>query len=303
MKKKIITISFISFLSIVLWVFVALSQEFITTVEIPISFSELPKNYSVGSSSTDQIFFKIKGKGWELAKLFLGSREEFLISTHRRIGKYKNELRDFLDINPWLNSNFQVLEISPTQIEYEVEKVNSKRVKIYRNFSIEFKQGFAATSAVKITPEFIELYGPSSILQNIDSVKTESKIYQNINENFSEQLQLADIQGVIFSVTKCNVEFEVQKIVDKKIESVPVELRNVPESKDLTLFPGKVDIVLRGGINKLGKITSDSIKAFVNYWKALKSNEGFVEPEIILPEFVTLIAVEPKKIEYIIKQY
>lgn len=303
MKKKIITISFISFLSIVLWIFVALSQEFITTIEIPISFSELPKNYSVGSASANQVLIKLKGKGWELAKVFLGSREEFLVSTHRRIGKYKNELSDFLDINPWLNSNFQVLEIVPSQIEYEVEKVNSKRVRIYQNFSIEFKQGYAATSAVKITPEFVELYGPSSILQNIDSVKTELKNFQNINENFSEQFQLNDIQGVIFSIKKCNVEFEVQKIVDKKIESVPVELRNVPQSKDLTLFPGKVDVILRGGINKLGKITSDSIKAFVNYWKALKSNEGFVEPEIVLPEFVTLIAIEPKKIEYIIKQY
>jgi hypothetical protein len=303
MKKKIIAISFISFLSIVLWVFVALSQEFVTTIEVPISFSELPKNYSVGSSSTDQVFMQVKGKGWELAKFFLAGKEDFLISARRRIGKHKNDLKEFVDSNPWLNSHYQVLEIVPSQIEYEVERVNSKKVKIYQDLSMEFKSGFAATSEIKVQPEFIELYGPSSILQEIDSVKTEKKSFRNVSENFNEELSLQEIAGVTFSTAKCTLEFEVQKIVDKKIDGIPVEIRNVPQSKELVLFPAKVNVIVRGGINKLGRLSSDSIKAFINYWSALKTEDGFTEPEIILPQFVTLISVEPKKIEYIIKQY
>jgi YbbR domain-containing protein len=272
-------------------------------VKVPVNFIDLPENYSVGYASIKEIDLQVKGRGWELAKLILGPEVDFDISVHRRTGRRKYDLNNLLKANAWLTSSFQVLEISPSQIEYDIEKTGSKNVKVSKNFKLEFEAGYGASSEVNITPDTIEIYGPSNLLRNIDSLRTEYKELINISENVKLDLLIEIPQGITTTEKKCTVEFEVQKIVDNTFENIVVETRNVPSSKELILFPGKINVVLRGGINKLGKLTNDSIKAYIDYWSALREENGFIEPIIEVPPFTTHINTIPNKLEYIIKQY
>jgi hypothetical protein len=114
---------------------------------------------------------------------------------------------------------------------------------------------------------------------------------------------LKSINCVNFSINKCKIEFDVQKIVERAFDDLFVEIRNVPPSKELNLYPGKVSVILRGGINRLGKLTNDSIKVYVDYWEAIRSEENMIEPVIEIPEFTKLLDVKPKKLEFVIKQY
>ncbi|MCX6168183.1 MAG: CdaR family protein [Ignavibacteriales bacterium] len=303
MKKKIITISVISFFSIGLWVYVSLSNVFVTTIKVPINITDLPKNYSLGNSSVSEVYIQVKGKGWELAKLILGPEVDFDISAHRRIGHRKNDLNDLIEANAWLTSSFQVLEITPSQIEYDIEKVGSKTVKLIKNFKLDFKPGYGPSSKIKIVPETVEISGPANLLRNTDSIKTEYKKIPDVSENVKFDLKIEAPDGITVSTKICTIELEVQKIVDKTFENIVVETRNVPPSKDLILFPGKINVVIRGGINKLGRLTNDSIKAYVDYWSALREEKGTIEPIIELPQFTTHVSTIPNKLEYIIKQY
>jgi len=303
MKKKVVTISLIAIFSIGLWISVALSEVYITTVEIPVRFTDLPKNYAVGSTSVDNVYLQVKGKGWELAKLKLVGDTEFNISVHRRTGKYRSDLNNFIDANPWLASSFQVLEIAPAQIEYEIERIGSKRVPVVQNLKIDFKPGFGPASKIKIEPGTVEISGPANLLQKIDAIKTEFREFTDISDNVKLVLPLDVPDGITIPKTECSIEFEVQKIVDKTFESILIETRNVPPNKELILYPAKINVVLRGGINKLGRLTNDSIKVYVDFWTALKENGKTIEPIIEFPQFTTLTITQPKKLEYIIKQY
>ena len=62
-------------------------------------------------------------------------------------------------------------------------------------------------------------------------------------------------------------------------------------------------MIIRGGISKLGKLTNDSLKAYVDYWRALKDESRSIEPIIEIPQFTTVVNTQPKKLEYIIKQH
>ena len=303
MKKKVITISVIAIFSIGLWVSVALSEVYITTIKIPVNFTDLPKNYSVGSTSVDNVYLQVKGKGWELAKLSLVGKTEFSISVHRRAGNYKSDLSNYIDTNPWLEASFQVLKISPAQIEYEIEKIGSKRVPVVQNLKIDFKPGFGLASKVKINPETVEIEGPANLLQKIDTIKTKFREFADISENVKLDLQLDVPDGITIPGTECSLEFEVEKIVDKTFESILIETRNVPPNKELILYPAKINVVLRGGINKLGRLTNDSIKVYVDFWTAMKENGKTIEPIVEFPQFTALTITQPKKLEYIIKQY
>jgi len=303
MKKKIITISLIAFFSIGLWVSVALSEIYVTTIQVPINFDDLPQNYSVGYSSINSVYLQVKGKGWEIAKLNLGGEYDFNLPVHRRPGKHVNNLSDFIESNTWLTSSFQVLEISPAQIEYEIEKVGSKRVPLIKNFKLDFKPGYGPASKIKISPETVVIYGPMNLLEKIDSVRTEYREFLNVSDDVKIDLPIAVLDGIAVSGKKCSIEFEVQKIVEKSFKELVVETRNVPKLKSLILYPSKINIVLRGGINKLGRLTNDSIKAYVDYWSALKEDSKTIVPALEIPPFTTVVNTQPKKLEYIIKQY
>ncbi len=303
MKKKVITISLIALFSIGLWISVALSQDYIVTVNMPVKYSDLPTNYSIGSTTVDEVYLQIKGKGWELAKLDLARHVEYNIPVHKRIGHHKNNLGDFIEANSWIRNTFQVLDIAPNQVEYDVEKTGTKIVKVGKNINLLFKPGYGIVSKVNISPETIEISGPSQLLQKIDTVKTQFITLDNIGDNISAEIPLEEINGVTVSPKNCTVKFEVQKIVDKTFEGIEVEARSVPYSKELVLYPGKINVVLRGGINTLGKLSNDSIKAYIDYWSALKENSGLIEPVIEIPKFTVISDIQPKKIEYIIKQH
>ena len=70
-----------------------------------------------------------------------------------------------------------------------------------------------------------------------------------------------------------------------------------------SIFPVKIDVVLRGGINLLGKLNSSDIKAYVDFSQALNDTLGGIEPYFEIPPFTTIIDKKPGKLEYIIKQF
>lgn len=303
MKKKIIPIILIILFSIILWGSVSLSDYYIETISFPIELTELPKNFSPSYISDKEVTLKLKAKGWDLAKLSLTNDYSFYISAHHRIGKYRVDLRNEIENNMWLTSSFSILEIIPPYIEYEIDKTFSKRVPIKQNFIIKFAEDYGLASDIIISPQEITILGPASILQNIDNVETDSTRFIDVNEKITTEVNIKPIEGVTFSANKCKVEFDVQKIVERSFDDIPVEIRNVPPSKGLNLFPSKVTVVLRGGISKLGRLTNDSIKVYVDFWSVLKNEEEMIEPTIEIPSFTELLDVKPKKLEYIIKQY
>ncbi|MDH7603509.1 MAG: CdaR family protein [Melioribacter sp.] len=303
MKNKIIPITFIIIFSLILWGSVTLSEYYVEIITVPVELIDLPQNYSPNYISDPEITLKVKAKGWELAKLILTGEHSFYVSAHHRIGKFRVDLRNEIENNLWLTSAFNVLEISPPIFEYEIDKTVTKKVSIKPNIKINFAENYDLVSDFVLTPSEVEISGPASILQNINYIETDSVVFNNVNEKIVHEINLKSINGVNFSINKCKIEFDVQKIVERAFDDLFVEIRNVPPSKELNLYPGKVSVILRGGINRLGKLTNDSIKVYVDYWEAIRSEENMIEPVIEIPEFTKLLDVKPKKLEFVIKQY
>ena len=173
MKKKIIPLSFIILFSVVLWGSVSLSSDYIATITVPLKLIDLPSNYTTGYVSSKEVYLRVKSKGWELAKILLGGEYEFNVSVHRKIGNRKIDLRNEIENNSWLTSTVQVIEIVPSQVECEVDKIISKTVAVVGNINIIYEQGFGSAADIKLSPTQIKIYGPASILGSIDTIRTE----------------------------------------------------------------------------------------------------------------------------------
>jgi YbbR domain-containing protein len=303
MNKKIITIISISIFSIVLWGSISLSEEYFTSISLPIEFIDLSDDFSINTQRLKKVSVSLKGNGWSLAGLSLGRSLKFYIRPQNEAGRQVISSRNEIEQNQWLPSNVQVVEVQPDVIEFDVEQISFKRVPIEADYSLDFKSSYGIISEVKIDPDSVDISGPLSRIKLIEAVKTKKREFKNIDKKVTAQLVLEPIESIKYYYDATLLEFDVQKIVDKTFDDVTVEVRGVPSTKQLDLFPPKIKIVLRGGINVLGKLVVEDLKPYVTFDQALSDTLGAIQPIIEVPEFTEVIITKPNKLDYIIKQY
>jgi YbbR domain-containing protein len=303
MKYRLITIAAITIFSILLWVFVSFSNDYSTTIRVPVLVQNIPNGFAIKDISTNEVSLSIKGEGWELAQLTFGGDHTLNIYALTEEKSKTLSVRNILEQNSWVSSKVQVTLVEPEQISYEFEEINYKEVTVESNIKSNFKVGYGPVSNIKISPDTVRISGAKSIVQSMISLLTDSTTFSNVDDNLIVEVPLIIPEGINSNVKKVTISLDVQKIVDKTFVGVEIERIGVPPSRELSLFPERVNVVLRGGINMLGKFTNDDIQMHVNFRQALEDTLGSIEPHILFPEFTTLVDIRPGRLDYIIKQF
>lgn len=285
-----------------MWVFISLSGEYFYTVKLPVTFSNIPEGFAVSNYSDEEVSISLKGQGWQLAQMTLGSTPEFIVTVDGTSGEHRISLRNALDQNRWLSSAVQINEFSPDEIRYRIEELAEKKVPVVPNAVFNFKEGYGLVADSKVTPESVVVRGPRSIIQNLAEVQTEQKTYSSVDNTKTENVNLESLANIEYDIDRVQLSFDVQKIVDKEFQNVLVEVKSIPPSKNLTVYPERISVILRGGINLLGKLNPDEIKVNINFNQAIRDTLGFLVPNVEVPEFTQLVDTKPNKLEYIIQQ-
>lgn len=303
MQPKLLSIFLASLFSVILWVFVSFSADYTATFRIPIEFTNIKEGNSLLSQSNSEIALTVNGQGWALAQIAFGPKNTFMISTNENIGLQNYNLREAISENEWLNPSIQVLLVSPLNISYSVERLNYKIVPIVADVSIGISEGFDLVSKVKLIPDSVRISGPKSLVNSIKTISTEKFEFDNLDQSVSSQLKLKSVKYINFENNFTNIEFAVEKITDKTFYNIPIKVINVPNLRELDLFPPNVDVTLRGGLISLGVQDIDGISAVVDFNDAFIDTLGFIKAQVSIPEFTTLTNVKPNRLKYIIKQY
>lgn len=303
MKRKIFTVLFIVTFSILLWVFVSFSGEFSITLNLPPQVTDVPENFAVSSISANKITLSLKGQGWQLAQHTLGRDPKFFIPSPNDLGETVISTRNLLHANSWISSTLQLAEVSPEKISVKIEKRITKKVEILPVLSLSFKPGYDLVSDAKIEPDSVQITGPESIINDYSIINTIGLKLNNLEQETSFKILLQNPKFVELDISECKISLDVQKIVDKSFENIPVETKNIPDKYELNLSPENITVVIRGGINLLSKLKSDELSAYVNFQQALNDTTGSIEPLIEIPKFTSIIDIKPKRLDYIIKKY
>lgn len=301
--NKLFTVAFITLFSVILWGTITLQEQYFSSIFVPVRIPELPNNLAVSNLSSNMIEINIKGDGLQLAKLQLFGDKEIDFINEKTPGKYRIFLRSIIEQSATFSSNFKVNEIFPDSIEFTIEESLSKFVKVIPNFRMQFKDGYSLVQSLVCQPDSVLISGPKSIISRIKDIKTINTSYNYLNEDFSRKIKLNPLPYVEVSIPEVIVSGSIQKIVDKSFQGITVNPTNVPDYHELTLFPSRISVTLRGGLKILGKLNEQSIKANVNFVDALLDTTGSIIPVISVPEFTNVINIQPERLSYIIKKY
>lgn len=303
MKKKILTITLITIFSILLWVFVSLSDVYFTSFTVPIVFKNIPKGYAIGQVSEKIISLSLKGQGWQLAPLSFGRKHKFAVPVEKKAGEQTVLVRNLYGANTWLTSNLQVIETTPHIIKFRLEKIRSKKVQVVIENKINIQNGYGIVSKIKIIPKVITISGARSIIKKINFVKTEPITFLNVENKVSREVPIQAIDGVSFNPKKCLIKFDVERIVEKTFENVTVKVKYTPSTRKILLLPPSITIILRGGMNQLSKMTNKDLQAYITYKQALRDTLGTIVPHITIPPFTELLDVKPERLNYVIQKF
>jgi YbbR domain-containing protein len=303
MKKNlhVIIISFI--FSVILWVSISLSNDYYATIEVPVKLTDFPSGYSTGSNIPDQVSVKLKGKGWKLIAVNLGSESNFQVPVREETGKRTVNLYNYLVDNQWLSSDIEVINIAPDTISFYVEKIISKKLPITANLNLHFKSGYGIATPIIISPDSTEVYGPESYLEKMKEVPTADVEFDNLDDKVNKIVSLKNIQGMNYSQDNVIINLDVQKIVDKNFDNVFVKPNDVPSDRQVILLPNRITVGVRGGIDILGKLDTSEFKAEVSYRQVVLDTLGSVLPKVEVPQNTSLLYTKPERLRYIIKKY
>jgi hypothetical protein len=303
MKKNLHIIIISTLFSIIIWVSISLSNDYFTTLRVPIKIINIPESNGIASSIPDDIALRIRGRGWKLFGMNFGSDYEYLISAENKSGKISLRASNSLGENPWLNSEIQIMDYAPTSFELLIEKLASKKVKINPVFELEYKDGFGLASDIKLLPDSVTISGAESIIAKIDAVSTELSKFDVLENKVSEYVVLKNIPQVGFNKNMVRIDFDVQKIVESEISNLEVTVIDIPTDRDILLLPNRITASLRGGINIVSKADQSKIKFFIQYSDLISDTIGSVKPSYELPPHTQLVYTKPDRIRYIIKKY
>jgi hypothetical protein len=307
-KNNHVIFVFCIFIAAFFWILIKLSDVYTDTYTFGISYINPPDNQHLTTLVDSNIKISINATGFKMLKLNLisdsrrfnidlsqcdinsKSNNEYFINT----STLKDKIADELGIAT------EEIDMSLQKLTFNMEKLSKKEVSIYNSTELNFAPQFDFYSQIKIQPEKIIIYGPKNIIDTIDYIFTEKKVFNNINKNIDENLILVNpLPNVIhLSVHKTNINASVEKFTESSLE-IPIDLTKL--KYDIKAFPPTVKVFFTVALRDFGDIRKNQFKILPNIEgiDVLKANK--LQLKIgKSPKTARTIRLQPAEIEFLI---
>lgn len=303
MRKKLYIFIAAVLFAIIFWGSISLSGSYYANIDVALKLFDFPDGYTTGSNLPDNVSIKLKGEGWKLVTLNIGAESEYRVSVESDSGlKYVN-LYNNLANNRWILSETEVIDINPDTIAFFVERIVSRKVPVLVDLGLEFKTGYGLASNILVAPDSVIVSGPVSIMKDLKKISTVRKSLSSLDNKKVVNINLPKTTGITYNSNLIEVALDVQRIVDKQFDNIPVDVLDVPQDISVVLLPNTVGCSVRGGVNVLGNLNEDQFKAYLFYSDIVSDTLGSVVPHLELPENTSLMFIKPERVRYIIKTF
>lgn len=304
--RRLPTIAAAFFFALVIWFFVSMTKPYTTTKNIPVVIKIENSRFAIKNKVPKEIEVKFEGIGWKILSLYftepewvidLGQETEdnvLRIETTKNAALYLKSLPDGLT----------ALNVQPDQLVLRLDEKITKRLPIRLMAKFEPVVGYTLSDRLVIQPESVTVSGSRSRLENMTYWETERTSFTGLNNKFSLDVKLLDtLEGhVSLSAQSAQVIGSAEQLAELEFSDLPVEIETHGTESTVTLIPGRVNIVVGGGLSDLAKLIPDSIRASIRYEDIVSDTTGAVTPTIIVPKHIKLLRTSPEQLQYILRK-
>jgi YbbR domain-containing protein len=290
--------------AILLWISIALTSEYQTTVSIGLDVENLKPGRALARPLPSSVSLKLRGSGWQLVRLSSvpDSRYEIDLSDilYRKRIITREEYQDRLR----LPAGVQVIEIRPETLLVVLDEKIRRTVPVSVNGDFTFREGYGIVGGMQTTPDSVVLTGAQSLLNSIESWNTVPLRFTNLKSGVTTRADLSDSLsfGVTAVPTTVQVRFDVQPIAEKALQGIAVEVNHLPDDRTVVLIPPKIDIVIRGGVNQIAAVNMKDFKAYIDFKTILLDTTGMLKPSIVGPRDIRVVGISPERTQYVVRK-
>ena len=292
------------FMALLLWFHVATDKVYEHGHSFHLEILNVPERLLLAEELPQEIEVRFRGKGKELLKLLLAEKNSVSIDAQ----DFKRGETD-CSIEPEQVPIPEGLELRVTGI------LPSENLKVWLDYSMEKElkvqpviritpaEGFDKVGELHYNPQEVTISGPRMWVRDLKEISTQEMVIEDADEPVSDQVDLALPEGynLLLSSSKVSFSQNVERIVERKISRLPVELTNVPRRREVTIAPDSIDVTISGTRTLLEAIGAEQLKVTVDCAGAKRDETVKLPVEIKLPEKVSLKQALPDSVEATMK--
>jgi YbbR domain-containing protein len=291
-------------MALLLWFHVATDKVYEHGHTFPLEILNVPERLILAEEMPHQIEVKVRGKGKELLKLLLAEEKSVSIDAQ----EFKRGETDY-SIAPEQVPIPEGLELRVTGIlpseklkvwlDYSMEK----NLKVKPDIQIVPAEGFDKVGDLHYNPQEVTISGPRMWVKDLQEISTRQITIEDADGPVSDQVDLVLPEGynLLLSSPKVNFSQNVERIAERKISRLPVELTNVPRRREITIQPDSIDVTLSGAQSLLQEIGAGQLRVTVDCRNAKKDETVKLPVEVKLPAKVSLKQALPDSIKATMK--
>jgi hypothetical protein len=190
-----------------------------------------------------------------------------------------------------------IFSVSPEQITVEIEDIETKNVPVEAVAILSFWKGFDLSDDIQLTPSVITVEGAKSVLENLNSLKTDTLRFQKLKDTVITSIKLAAIPILKFSKTEISALLAVEQFTEKSL-FVPLTVRNAPQR--LQIFPNKVKLDCTVALSRYASLSGENFMAVVDLKNVDVKSKNNTVPIVLLqqPSFVRNVKFSPQSVEF-----
>ena len=234
-----------------IWLIHNLALKYSDYMSVPVvAACSIPGHSSVSAGQVE-VSARCRATGYKVIKAYLNRHRSVEIQFRSADMKHKDgdvfyvtpvDLKDYshLIFGPEITVEHFVSDTLFFRFPYE----NFKKVPVVPIASVTFSDQYMAESPVSVTPDSVYVYGEPFRLENISAVYTRPVNYMDLSKDVNGVVKLESIKDIRISESEVSYELKVKRFVEV-ICSVPVSVVNVPEGKNVLVYPSVVEVSLK----------------------------------------------------------
>ncbi|TVQ98257.1 MAG: hypothetical protein EA399_10790 [Desulfovibrionales bacterium] len=281
-------------LAVFSWYLVSGREKVDTWIQVPVEMVNMPEGYVVRQGMVNRIDVRVRGPRPMVRTIDMRNAFYPLDLAGLQVGL--NQL-DFENRNLSLSRAIEVVEIVPSRVDLLVDQILTKRVPVQKQLHVELHEDFELR-AYAVNPAEVVLRGPRVMVEPVDEVQTQPVVVED-----ERPVRMERSAGLVLppevesSPSRVTLQLDFgEKQTEIDLEAKVTALR--PTGMKMRLEPPTVQLTLQVPVSVARNAElAEQVRVVAAHLGELPSGQHEVGYRVELPAGVTLIGIEPERIQ------
>lgn len=303
-KKDYKAIIIVITMAFFLWLVVRMNKTYDHAYDIPLRVINNNPNKCLKYKVPDIVRVEFVGRGIDLMRLqFYDIVYEVDISdVEDRILINLTEHPEFVHFPEDITVPVKSI-IRPQQILFQLDDLREKTVPVKIRADVKTEPGYSLVQQ-EAKPDSIFIQGPAAYVDTLKRIYTKSKTFKNVGLPFTEEFEIKRTPNFYsdYSPKNVMVNFDIQRLAEKELNNVPVEVVNVPRQYDVVPLPSFVKLYIKGGEKILANAEKEDFRVVIDFRRDWQQGDDKIPATIHTDLNIIYVESRPSQFDLVVQK-